>query len=383
MKQLCQNHSYKYRQLRIGIFLAAALFFARGVLGTEVFGQGPSSESASEKPQTRPLAPEQRKHHENRIKEMKQLLNEANEGKRDDTEKYVILRHLLQNYATLDAMETPEAKEALGQWKDLLKGHPEFKKNPPREIKEQREMREKPEVENKRLEGARKTWVPSDIKPVGRYQHGNHIIFYYQYRLEFYELAAGESDAAAYKFISASGRDVSKKPKKTITFAHVIEIEPSGFRVSPKALLVCTDPLLGYHARTPEEEEITQDRRYHWRRPNSDYEEFCGIIGFDGEILGRIDAGPSTKEHYVRPLGILPDGKEALVGIGPADFKNDRGLPDSLKYEELLHWTAPNQTKRLLITNMTESEIGAYKKKFKHPIYHGSAQDFIDLRRRD
>lgn len=317
------------------------------------------------------LTPEQRRDHEIHVKEWGKLLEESHQGKRDDADRYVILERLLMHWGILQMPEdAPEVRSALKEWRELLAAHPEFKTTPPKEIREHRDRREKHESKARWRSEKMKTWIPPDLRPSLIFRRRPYAAVVYQYRIDFYRLVRSETVEktddmyGGNNLVIRRGADViEKSPNNAISFADIIHVAPRDQADAP-ALLVCTDPIIGYEPRG-DDKKVFGGRRYHWRRPNSTYDQFCGVIGIDGRVWGQIKVTQNPPDAYLQPLGITSNGEEALVGIGRRDEAEEDGVPGVWKYEELVVWKFPNQTTRVRVADLTEAQLSGYCAKFR------------------
>lgn len=317
-----------------------------------------------------PPSPENRRLLERHLSELKPLLEEYRQGKRDASDGHAVIRKMLHYHGILGSTATVEAQQLIKEWRELRKQHPEFHAAPPIEIREQREARKIAEEKRREAKQKAKSWTPSDAWARKYYQHENHVVLAYQYRLEFFTLKPAQqvkktADPEAGRLLKfyEGDRPINLTPHRVMTFADVIVIEPTWPSRDQSAILICTDPILGYAPTTSEQVRFAIAGRPKHRRPNAEFQSFCGAVGINGKIVGKIPIKQDPPENYVAPLGLLPDGTEALLGIGTAQY-NDNGIPNISKYRDLLLWRRPDHLRRVPLVGLSEREIEAYRERF-------------------
>ena len=346
------------------IFLIAGLLAVSGNLAA--FGQDHSAQTAED------IAAKQE------LERLKPKLEEYRQGKRDAHDGYVIMFRMLMDYGRLKEGETPEARALLNEFNLFKKRHPEaqrsvswvvhsgtmsiIKNNPYTGGENAR--REAEEKEGQDMAEKRKNFVPTDQSSIGYAYYQNNMALIHQYRIDFFHNVSPAEEKHGIKS--------SVKPSKSVAFKEALRIKLP-FQNKGPAILVCTDPLLDYLPGTPKEQEILGPQGgIHWRNPNGQYHDFCGIINLDGTIVARIP-GEWNLPTYTRPLGILSDGKEALLGVGhwgvvPVDPKKtydgvDR--VDAMVYQYLILWRYPNKIEKFRIGALSADKFNALRDKFR------------------
>ncbi len=315
---------------------------------------------------------EQQERNKQTVKKMTKVWKEYKKGKRSWRDGFVAAEQL--NFAT----HKEEAKKWREEVKKFWKKYKEkLKKNKPHKLSEEIIAEQTKKAEAIKQKKELENWVPPDIHSLGYHQNGNDVIVTYQYHLEFYHLKKGQSirkiiaprtGDRSYKFYMKE-RPIQIQPYKKITFRDVIRVEPSPESANYKAILICTDPIMGYGGMTNEEEAIIMKirpnhLRYMWRNKNADFEEFCGVIGVDGRIISKLPVKQLPPNYWIRPLSILPDGKEALLGVGIAEY-GDYDIPGIMKYHELIHWKYPDRVEAVNLVEINENKIMEFCDKFQ------------------
>lgn len=358
---------------RSSVIVLSAVLYAGQLTPAAVVSAAPA-EAMRRPVKGRPLSAEERQHRQTRVKEVKEFLKEARAGKRDDAEKYVLLRHLLMNYAILEVEDTDlEVREAKREWDELLRKHPEFKSNPPPlEIKEQRALREQTESRERDLERKAESFVPKDTR-AKVFWSGNRLAAIYQFRIEFFDLpenvephieygdkwqtlrGKGKWQGATFEIRFMEGeKSVALKPTKTITFGE--KISAAGgcqyTSVSCEHLAVYTEGVYpGYSPSDQEEWAVIRklrgmERTYKWNDPRADFQEFYGVLTIAGKILVKIPFQAAPPDKIAKVLHVYPDGT-AVFGVGSA-IPSDAD-PDHLRFgavKEIVSWSKMDGVKK-------------------------------------
>lgn len=150
-----------------------------------------------------------------------------------------------------------------------------------------------------------------------------------------------------------------------MTFQEAINVKPTPSwppKTNP-AIAVCTDPTLDYEPRTEAEQTIVGiGKSMPWRNPKGEFHDFCGVIGADGTIIAQIP-GEWNLPTYTKPLGILPDGKEALFGVGHMGMASEDADYPEFICQYFIRWSYPNKIEKIKTTqdkfHAIVSEFGA------------------------
>ena len=330
------------------IFLIAGLLAVSG--NPVAFGQDHSAQTAED------IAAKQA--NDQRLKaelgELKSYLKEAHEGKRDETERYVILHRMLQDYGLLRSTGTAEAQAAIQEWHELLKAHPEFRAHPPRlEIREQREAREREE----KIEAERKAklagWTPADSRPTNIYGLGGKAVAEFQYKLEFFHLTgnlkiAQETDKNKVFQAINDGRIV---PIKTMTFKSIIVGPWTPSEPFNHPLWFCTDPTAKYVGMSADERAAIGLKGKHWTNSKADYDQFCGAVSMDGDVIFRLPFKESYPDQLLKVLQLAKDGKTAVIGVGKAMGDPVDGDMEIVPSSEIVIWQYPDRTETIPLSD--------------------------------
>jgi len=330
-------------------FLLLSGIFAQGVLAqadkeqidlkTEAGRQSKGMMSANEK-----------SHMEKRANDLRLKLEECHQGKRDDKEKYLILKKLLQTYGLLGTYSSPEAVATKKEWDELRKNRPSIEKDAPTEIAEQREQVLKSDAKRKRVADLAKKFVPRDMR-ARVYWSGTSLAAVYQYRIEFYRVSdvmkpfyehgnsfrpldsgAEQGEMVDVRFFS-NGEEIHVAPSKTITFGKKIAAIGGCNRESPKC-----DYFAIYPEKANEDYAFNDDSEreallhlkrkgtpYKWNNPKADFQEVYGVISTEGEIVALIPFVSEYPDRILQALVVYPDGT-SVFGIGSVIHdKEDEG----------------------------------------------------------
>jgi hypothetical protein len=344
-----------------------------------------------------------RKDTERSIEEYGKKLKEYRKNKRDYRDAYLILMTLMADYNRL--RQRTKVKEYLKELETLKTKHSDLVSNPPQELSGQRKIRE--EFERKKEELRKKPFAPKDDRAI-IYWYENKIAAVYQYRIEFYELpknvelyfkecgelpktqkgpTAGKFRFArkgTVKVISATytkekiyGTKSPYKlnPKKTIKLRNIIQWWPDWQEEGGKRdyLLICTHPMMGYAGTDNEEQEEIAIRlenthsHYPWKNPEFDFENFCGIISIDGNIIFQLPIKQETSNSVAEPFGLSENGKKAILGIGKVSECEETANCYIIKakdFREILIWDYPDKISKISVSNPT-SEVIELLQKYK------------------
>lgn len=272
----------------------------------------------------------------------KPLLEEYRAGKRDDSDGYAILWHILHDYGLLHYPETPESAKLVKEYQALLKKHPDYINRRFMRTHEQRAARETAIAKAREIERERKSWVPQDAYVMEVQQQGARAMVGYQYRLEFYQVPDGTRlETTGGKLALRSKARVVPLSRaelvKSENFVHPFNIAyvSGGSASAPiRDFWICSDPAGGYTAHTEKEQRILG---YHsqggyipyWKNPNGKVESFCGVLDINGKIVYKFPARyqPRMNGPWIRPLIGSPNGKRLLLQVGrPVEDTADGGL---------------------------------------------------------
>ena len=259
----------------------------------------------------------QRRGFENQISQLKGKLAEYHQGKLGDQDGHAILWNILYRYAILGSTTTPEFQMLKKEYDLLRKKHPEFKKNPPIELKEQKTAREAADKKEQDIKEMAKNFVPKDTAIAGIYGREHYLLLVYQYHIEFYALPLSISVKSAppphvhfltlyegNKNIPPSGflrnSDVKhvlsqlniNKSVKVMSFKHPLQ-HVSPFPFKPKKFFWACENLLGkYRGSTSQEDNILRTKYRNgemaWSNESAEYHDFCGAVSWDGKIIYRL-----------------------------------------------------------------------------------------------
>lgn len=261
-----------------------------------------------------------------RLSDLKVQLDECRKGKRSEAEKYVILKRVLRTYGMLRQSDSADAKAVKKEWDELLKNHPEYVANPPTELKEETELRKKQDAEAKGIKEKAGKFVPNDARVAGLYGADNKIMAQYQYRVDFFKLPKGTVVGGKKNNIKIlrGNSEVSvsdMKPHKTLSFKSRIGVSPILPRTFSHPLWLCSDLLQGYSPNTDEEYKILEVKGHGsagmpWINSSGEYEDFCGVVSLDGEIIYRLPIAQHFPDKLLRVLEVSNEGKKAVIIMG-------------------------------------------------------------------
>lgn len=352
------------------------------VVGPVAISVAAAPAEAEKKPaRNRSLKSEERQYRQSRVKEVKELLKEARQGKRDDKEKYVLLRHLLMNYAILEREESDsEVREAKKEWDELLRKRPEFKTNPPPlEIKEQRELREQTKSRERDLEKKAVSYVPKDAR-AKVFWSGQDLVAVFQFRIEFYRLpenvecqreyggtwqslASGNWQGSTQmpRFVR-NGKVISLKPHKTISFGEKVAAQGSCSRASKACefIAVYSEKISPDYSYNDDEEwrvlrKLRADGKpYKFDNPTADYREFYGVFAVDGRLLGQVPFKAEPPGKILKALHVYPDGT-ALFGLGKAvTNEDDHDYSRFGGVEQVISWSTDHEVQQFRLQEALE-----------------------------
>ena len=348
------------------IFLIAGLLAVSG--NPAAFGQDYSPQTAEG------IAAKQE------LESLKPKLEEYRQGKRDAHDGYVIMFRMLMDYGRLKEGETPEAKALLKEFNLFKKRHPEaqrsvswvvhsgtmsiIKNNPYTSGENAR--REVAEKQSQDMAEKRKNFVPADDYVMGVKQQGDRAMAWHQYRIEFYQVPRG------MKLEDDDGKLVLKKADQDVPLSHMARMKTmnfvQGFHGVANAIIgsrqdfwVCTQPLDGYTAHTPEEYAIlgegagdsTVGHIPYWKNPKGTIESFCGILDINGNTVYKL---PAKYQPHSPDMLVLPrcgNGKkmEFMVARAVEDMVDGEGLEFG-DVREILVWETPD---KLHVFNTTDA----------------------------
>ena len=324
--------------MKFAIALCAVLMGIRPTNGAELPTE--TVKSAQKKRLTTELA------------ELKGYLHEAHQGRRDDSDRYVILHRMLQDYGLLKSTGTIDAQAAILEWRELLKTHPEFKTHPPRlEIREQREARLAEESANAEREEKRLTFIPSDAVPERAFGMGDALILKYQYKIEFYRLPQNLQIASAVDYDRSTNAALNGKikPFKTMTFKYPIDSGPAtSFISSAHPIWFCENLIAGYAPVTNEERNVI-GMGIKWTNAAGEYADFCGAVSFNGEVLYRLDVTQRYPDRLLEIKQISPDGKKVVVAQGKAVTEPEDADEEIGNFGQIFIWQFPDNVKVISI----------------------------------
>lgn len=337
-------------RIRIALLIAIAPFLSAHAV---------SQVHAQKKIATRPLTAERRQHLVERVRELELILEECRKGKRDDSEKYVVLRNLLETYGVLGVERSAhKVQAALKEWEDLLSRHPEFKTKPPTETRERRELRERQESEAERFRKLAETFRPIDLGIVRVVQAESKAIVAYQFRVEFYDLpsgvkavtqrpSSGGGFSLSVEFIKEESGPVHLNPRKTITFKHRIVLVPSRPVPSKGPVWICTNPSAGYSANSPDELRIIQAKGHPsalpWVNDSGEFGDFCGAVQPDGGIVYQLPIRQELPNRILQVRAVTAEGRKALIYIGELIQDPIDGGKTIGNFREFIIWDYPDK----------------------------------------
>lgn len=278
------------------------------------------------------------------VQELKGYLKEAHDGKRTETERYVILHKMLQDYGLLKSTGTAEAQDAIREWRELMKAHPEFKTNRPRlEIREQRETRERQEKVAADVEGKAASWTPKDdVGPV--YGLGSHAAIKFRYRVEFFDLPPDFriSSRGNYQRVAQAAAAGLIKPHKMLTFKYVVDtgyLPPEPF---DHPIFLCANLAARYTAHNDEEMAAIGEGRK-WKNESGELEDFCGAVSLDGSIIYKLPFSQRYPDQLLHILQLAKDGRKAAIGIGKSATEETDGREVVGSFQKVLIWEFPDK----------------------------------------
>lgn len=360
------------------VFLGSCFIFGQ-MADAQSSGGNSIVEERSPQRNKEPLSPDLRNLMNSQVVDLKKMLEECHQGKRDEAEKYVILKRMLRAYGVLELNSSTEATAAKKEWDELLLKHPELKKNPPTELKEQKEMAAKERAKENQISSKTKTFVPKDIR-AKVYWSGNFLAAIYQFRVELYELPkevepfheygnewqplrAGEWQGSTIELrFFKGGQRVQLEPYKTITFGQKISVQGACKWSSKNCdyfALFSERIYPGYAFNNEEEREVLlklkgNGKPYQWKNTNANYQEFYGVLSTDGKVVGAVPFKAEPPNKILQALYVYPDGT-ALFGVGGA-IPDKRDL-DSLRFgdvKEVVVWTKAGGISNMSIAKAIE-----------------------------
>lgn len=315
---------------------------------------------------------------QSRINEYEVKLRAYKAGKRSHKDAYLLLQGLQGYYVVV--RQKDKAREANRELEKIKKEHPDLVTNPPTEFEEARRNREDKERRTKELTS--KPFIPKDNDPLDVIESSDNVVMVYQYRIEFFKLTNGAkfktevyqaipgvSDPKAIRKFLRDGKDYTPIPHRVITFSWPFARRPL-YPGPTRIMAVCTNPLAAYNPRDEEEEAIvsalshgSSPRHYYWKNPKAEFENFCGVISLDGQIVFQLPYEPIPPSFLMRPFEILENEGEALWGVGEAIPSDEGGPPWIGNIRELVLWKHPDTVRRYDVSGLN-AEGEALRKKY-------------------
>ncbi|MEQ1918984.1 MAG: hypothetical protein ABL955_07275, partial [Elusimicrobiota bacterium] len=222
--------------------------------------------------------------------ELQQRLAEYEAGKRDYRDGYIILNQLAFNHQLHKTVLTEEGQRVSKLRQELLKKYPRLSELKDFRLSDRIRREQKQQAAEAKRKQEAKQFVPKDATPGDVRGEGDRAVVKYQYRLEFLKLAQdvkvqGDPHGGRMQLVRA-GNSISPtqlQASKTLQFKHPVNLrygrDASGGIIFGN-MLVCTDMLRGYSAKTPEERELIRlaghERSMPWTNPSGQYDDFCG-----------------------------------------------------------------------------------------------------------
>ena len=301
------------------------------------------------------------------------LLDEYHKGKRDDQDGAAILFNILTDFGLLHSTGTVEEIALTKEYQTLQKKHPEFLRDVPMKTHDQIEAQEQAKKKAKETAEVATNFVPQDQTPVKCYQHGQNAAVVYQYRIEFFHLKQDESLRHVHL---KSGVKVAEPPYKVMTFQQTINTAPGNwYSYEGQFMLVCTNPMRDYLARTENEEALMGGRRgVAWRNSAGELHDLCGAIDLETAKISPIPT-EWNPPVFTLPLGMLQDGTQGLLGVGEytASTTGDQadenesgdGQGSHFAYRYLIRWAQPDKVEKIEIKNLSDHEFNDLADRFR------------------
>lgn len=273
---------------------------------------------------------------------------------------YVIIDRLRDELLLSGKGTTTEFQEVDRHWRRLLIKNQNFRSSPPKKLSDEvQPARIDPKQERRLLELKAARFEPIDDRVIGVYSRDRRVAIEYQFRLEFaaippqfssirkaydtaHELVGVRTDGT----VQPLSRDVLAA-NKILSFQRRIRIKEA-----PSSLLVCSYFLMGYTANASEEKRVISlkghSRFYPWVNRSGEFADFCGIVGFDGNIVYKFPFSQMMPNKLLEPLKLSADGKWAAVMVGEKKTYMEGENGFSIGYpSEVLVWEAPDKFKKI------------------------------------
>lgn len=295
-----------------------------------------------------------------RVPALSEKWTEYLEGKRPPQDGYVVVDRLRDELLLAGKANTAEFQETERLRRAILTKNPHFRQRPPQQLSDGDGKPERDISTQRRiLELKVARFVPNDDRILAVHNGAGRAVLEYQYRLEFVglppqatalkKLHDAESEIAV---VLAGGNEqpISKDAltvKKTLSFKRRFRLKTAENR-----LLVCSYLLMGYTENTREEGHIIRakgfPRYYPWVNSAGQFDDFCGIVTFEGDEVYRFPFTQRLPDKLLEPLKIAPDGKWAAVMVGERKTYMEGEQGYSVGYpSEVLIWEAPDRLKRI------------------------------------
>jgi hypothetical protein len=309
------------------------------------------------------------------MEQLRPLLDEYHQGKRNDADGLAIMHRMLLYCGFLGSSTTVDCQSLLKEWQALREKHPEYKKQPPIYVREEIEAQAARKKHWQEIAEKAKTFVPSDSRVEHIYGNDHKAVFLYQYHLEFYELPPNLSfrpepppnsffatlynEDKPLKGVFSGEVAVSQlglKHLKTMTFGHRVSVSLHNVARDmerTKYFWACDDLTFGYNASNDEEYEITKRHPRSllpWMNEKAEFKDFCGALSLDGNIVFQLP----MKQALPGPLFVIasanPEGTNVLIKIGKqimiSDEDGAQTIPEAGDFSQAIIWTYPDKIQK-------------------------------------
>lgn len=275
---------------------------------------------------------------------------------RNESDRYILLTEILQQYAILEEMSTPRAKNLKEQWDQLVQKNPKLRSLRGRDHSGRRAMQQ--QKEDAGAAPGSGSFTPKDTR-ARLFWDGKRLVAVHQLKIQFFELPRNvrcqhyyanewkdlKNDLATggyqgltseYRFVGPHGA-VDLAPKKVVSFRSriysILGCSEGGGECPFFA--VATDKIhAGYSPNDSEEREAllglsARGKKFYGASGQVDFEEFYGVFASDGKIVKRLDFNSSETKEFLYPLKAYSDGR-AVFGLGRAVPRG--GDPERLKF---------------------------------------------------
>ncbi len=272
---------------------------------------------------------------EHDLQHWRQLLDEYHQGKRGDRDGVAILFHVLTDFGLLHSTGTAEGELLTEEYRALLRKHPEYLRehlpiHTHEQIAEEAARKHAAVVAAEQIAQEARSLVPKDTRPLALRGHDDKMALIYQYHAEFFrltpemKLARGVGSYSPLQ-LYVNGRLLRGKsaieaaglrPIVSLTFRHRIQ-PPADTR---KFIWICDGLLAGYVGSDDEEIRIIRRKfpsgEMPWDNKNAKFHDFCGAVGFDGEVIYKLPVKQHVPDTVVLVGHANRDGSSIEMQIG-------------------------------------------------------------------